>query len=41
MVPVQEVLGYMGDVFPVDISELLRYVPTTTYFQWDGRFFEQ
>ena len=41
MVPVQEVLGYIGELFPADITALFRQVLTTTYFQWNGGFYEQ
>ena len=41
MVFVQDVLGFFDDLFPADIISLFRHVLTTTYFQWNGGFYEQ
>lgn len=41
MIPLQEVLGYLGDWFPTDITSLFQHGLITTYFQWDDGFCEQ
>ena len=41
MAPMQEVLDFVGDLFPADITPVFRHVLTTTYFQWNGDFYEQ
>lgn len=41
MVPVQEVLGHLSDMFLANITALFWQELTTTYFQWDGGFYEQ
>ena len=40
-VPVQEVVGFIGELFLADITYLFRQVVTTTYFQWNGGFCDQ
>ena len=40
MVPVDDVLGHLADLFPADITALFRHVLKTTYFQYGGEYFE-
>ena len=41
MLPVREMMEYMHELFPADITAFFLHVLTTTYLQWDGRFYEQ
>ena len=34
-------LDFIGDLFPASIASLFRLVLTTTYFQWNGGYYEQ
>ena len=40
MVPVQEILDYIADLFPADVTDPSCQVITTTYFQYNGNFYE-
>lgn len=41
MVPVQDTLNFLAKYFPEDIVSLFKHTLTTTYFQWNGNFYEQ
>ena len=41
MVPVQEVLGFIGELFLVDITTFFQQVLTTMYFHWNDGLYEQ
>lgn len=41
MVPVNETMQYISQLFPTDIAELFRHCLTTTYFLWQNEIYEQ
>lgn len=41
MVPNKEVIEYIQELFPADITTLFHHVLIITYFKWDGLFYEQ
>lgn len=40
-VPLDETTELISDIFPPDITTLFRHCIKTTYFQWDGDYYEQ
>jgi len=41
MVPIKTAMEQIERDFPLDIAKLFRHCLTTTYFQWQGEFYEQ
>jgi len=41
MVPMKTAMEQIEQDFPLDIAKLFKHCLTTTYFQWQGEFFEQ
>ncbi|GJQ82924.1 hypothetical protein Trydic_g5927 [Trypoxylus dichotomus] len=40
-VPLIDTLRYIADLFPADITQLFKHCLRTSYFVWDGSFYEQ
>ena len=40
-VPLNDAMGHIQQIFPEDISRLFKHCLTTTYFSYDGKFYEQ
>ncbi|GJQ72309.1 hypothetical protein Trydic_g3398 [Trypoxylus dichotomus] len=40
-VPLIDTLRYIAALFPLDITQLFKHCLTTSYFVWDGSFYEK